>query len=54
VNPSDIPTDWLYPDIRKKKPIWLLAVGAGILLIAAIMMIIVGAQKNSMVGDVYA
>jgi hypothetical protein len=54
VNPNDLPAGWQYPDIRKKKPIWLLAVGAGILAIAAIIMIVVGARKNSLVRDIYA
>lgn len=53
VAPSDMGAGWQFPDIRKKKPIWVLILGGVFLLAGAIMLIVVGAMRNQQVMRIY-
>lgn len=54
VTPTNLPSTWNLPDVRRKKPLWVL-IAAGVLWLAGcILLIVAGTNRNSQVLRVYA
>jgi hypothetical protein len=54
VQPKLLPSGWQYADIRKNKPVWMLILGGGLVVVMGILLIVAGAQKNKQVFRLYA
>jgi hypothetical protein len=54
VQPSQLPADWVFPDIRKEKPVWVLIVAGALFFATGILLIVAGVMRNKQVLRVYS